>query len=230
MNVSYIRIMRKPVFIVAASASILSIVSVPVAKPEPLDESCATPKVIENAIGAKAPFESARWYRRLYAEANDIDLIELQRHHDRGLAMRTAWERVRRCIPKETRGRSMSVDPRFLFRFLGFVEGRLQISIPQWWEKGVLRSQAHSRARVSFTAADDERYRECGFGFQSDDATVVYESKDGVVLDIDEVTIILPDNVLKSKEGILDPLIRGLFTATRCYVWPVPKVWQHISV
>lgn len=78
MIISSFRIILKPVLIVVASASILSIVSVPVAKPEPLDESCAMLKVIENAIGAKAPFESARWYRRLYAEANDINLIELR--------------------------------------------------------------------------------------------------------------------------------------------------------
>lgn len=61
---------------------------------------------------------------------------------DAGRAISAAFDRLRRSIPKPSAGRGRWPRPRNLNRFLGFLEGRVDATIPTWWTEALLDARA----------------------------------------------------------------------------------------
>lgn len=69
-----------------------------------------------------------------YMEYNDT-LIE---HDDANVAIHAAWSMYSRMVPRRHfffgAVENETIDPRDCQRFLGFLEGRMRVGVPEWWE------------------------------------------------------------------------------------------------
>lgn len=79
--------------------------------------------------------EYGRLLREHMKNPSPTRLDEWERQTNDGLAIQAAWERIVGSMPPETTGSQefLTVDPRLMQRFLGFVAGRLQVTLPTWW-------------------------------------------------------------------------------------------------
>ena len=106
---------------------------------------------LEKAVTAsRSPEELHQAYRTCFGNLNADDLDSMRFHADRGIALQSAWELVRR----ESRDRAESIqqdqiliDQTQLQRFLGYVEGRLKVRMPLWWKDGLSDAKLHSVSR-----------------------------------------------------------------------------------
>jgi len=81
---------------------------------------------------------AARGYATLFKKPDRKLLARLKQVGETGVALRAAWEEVLLAglIP-DKRTNSECVKPEAAERFLGFVEGRLGIELPWWWQASV---------------------------------------------------------------------------------------------
>src|SRR5262249_38868051 len=61
---------------------------------------------------------------------------------------------VRRTLPMEKKEEYVRADGQALARFLGFVEGRLRVPIPEMWEAAVHAAQGRSQESIVFDIPD----------------------------------------------------------------------------
>lgn len=88
-------------------------------------------------------------------DATTIELAALRRQSDDGLAIRAAWEDIRRTIPRvdaktassADANKSHAVDRAKIARFLGYVEGRLNVGLPDWWVQRFQKTRVHAIAK-----------------------------------------------------------------------------------
>lgn len=102
------------------------------------------------------PFEKACEFYAPIIQADDASLQRLQADRRDGVALVASWEEVRRSRVLEIRSEAVPtrgwVPQEQLGRHLGFVEGRLQVSVPNAWENALFstRVQIDSQGEVSF--------------------------------------------------------------------------------
>lgn len=75
----------------------------------------------------------------LIAQASNERIRELKAHPHATIALHAAWEQVRRTVRikpeyEDEHPEPIKIDRRALQRFLCFVEGRLRVPLPKWWE------------------------------------------------------------------------------------------------
>lgn len=101
---------------------------------------------VDAALTATSMGELRERNKMLFNHAIPDAVRELKTHPNDGMALRAAWEEVRRTIvepPSDvTEREAKKIDRRALQRFVGFVEGRLRIVLPDWWEGAMLRASA----------------------------------------------------------------------------------------
>jgi hypothetical protein len=95
----------------------------------------------------QSPSELADIYKGLLIRASDETLNHLKAKNHTGIAIQAAWECVRRTMNLSLRGdeEPERIDPSAIQRFLGFVEGRLAVSPPDWWEKRLAKAKYRNR-------------------------------------------------------------------------------------
>ncbi|MBX7166106.1 MAG: hypothetical protein K1X74_07130 [Pirellulales bacterium] len=100
-------------------------------------------------------------YDALFANASQSSLAALKRHRNPSIAVRAAWEEVRRAMDDGENNVGKKIDAPSLQRFLGFVEGRLRAHIPDSWQAAFFFSRYVSRETFyvdySFDGADSEQ-------------------------------------------------------------------------
>ena len=65
-------------------------------------------------------------------------------------ALSAGWERVRRTMPENERQGVVVPDPLAVARFLGLVEGRIRIPIPNVWEEAVKSAKGRGQRDIRF--------------------------------------------------------------------------------
>lgn len=83
-----------------------------------------------------------RYYRRKLRNADSSALAEYRRSDDCGLALQAAWQPVREEAPSHLdEERTVKVGTLVsAHRFVGFVEGRLRVTLPKWWVRLLLNA------------------------------------------------------------------------------------------
>jgi hypothetical protein len=89
----------------------------------------------------KSPLALREEYDSLFADAPDNRLLELGNEDSSSVAIQARWEFVRRVKARVAEDRPAEEYMRSLRRFLGFVEGRLRVSVPSWWERLLVRGR-----------------------------------------------------------------------------------------
>ena len=108
---------------------------------------------VERVLNAKDAGELSESVAQLMSKASKEQLQEYKRHTHSTIALHAAWEEVKRGVrgidPKsrEEDKTIVNIDRPALQRFLGFVEGRLHVTPPEWWQKIVARAKIDSEVR-----------------------------------------------------------------------------------
>src|SRR5258708_2461801 len=95
-------------------------------------------EIITQLGKAKYGHESLELYRSLFKAAGGEGLGKLKIHRDDSIAIQSAWEMVRLTVPENQGKAAYRPDPKTLTWFLGFLEGRMRVSPPEWWHQVVI--------------------------------------------------------------------------------------------
>lgn len=100
-------------------------------------------------------------FRESLESATDDELDELCGVSDRTIALSAHWQKIRNTFRDEYQHPPVRIDRAKLQRFAGFVEGRLGIRPPSWWETllGSLRYDSVQSLSVSRRATRLRDYR-----------------------------------------------------------------------
>jgi len=80
--------------------------------------------------------------------AQQLDILATDR--DCATALASGWERVRRTLPRLRRQELVSPDAQAISRFLGLVEGRMQVPLPRIWEATVKSVKGYEQGVIWF--------------------------------------------------------------------------------
>jgi len=132
---------------------------------------------VQNVRESPSPCDRIQKEAKTSSGATKEDLQRLQGNPDDSVAVLAAWEEVRRPLPKfdrsiSDRSPSMAVAVQGIPRFLGFLEGRLRIPLPEWWAAEMKAARAYDRNWLIFfrneplkARSDNSRPRGIGPGF-----------------------------------------------------------------
>jgi hypothetical protein len=95
------------------------------------------PEKTKSLERAETPEELANRLNDVLSKSTGGDLNRLIASQDTTLALAAAFERVRRTVPGQKSGARIRPDTHAVTRFLGFVEGRIKVVIPELWEEVV---------------------------------------------------------------------------------------------
>jgi hypothetical protein len=98
-----------------------------------------------------SPKELAARIEALLSSSPTKELDRLVADADCAVALAAGWERVRRTVREAEQQEPVNPDGQAISRFLGLVEGRLQIPLPQAWEASVRSAMAYGRRAIWFS-------------------------------------------------------------------------------
>lgn len=174
---------------------------------------------LESAVKAKSPRETADAYQLLFSHASATELQDLIVDKHVSISLRGAWEHVRRTVKEGKLSAPIAPDTSELHRFLGFVEGRLAVPIPERWERSLLSAMAHKRDNVYFHVLENSPYRRTEARLSAPKSVSVRKNDGGFLLDVDEQSLRIPADIVKnaSRKGPIDA-VNTIVDGDRCYV------------
>jgi hypothetical protein len=101
----------------------------------------------------------------MFKDLRTSDIKTIEKTAPDGIALRAAWEEVLRSFPTGIQEKETSLDVRLLSRFLGFLEGRLRVTVPASWEKSFLGMAGYSRRNLFPADLEPSPYHETELGF-----------------------------------------------------------------
>ena len=96
---------------------------------------------VESYVNAVSPLDRSEAEQRLFAAASLGRLRELKAHPHDSVAVRAAWETVSRAADRDPNKDGEFVGRAEMQRFLGFVEGRLDIVLSESLEATLLKAR-----------------------------------------------------------------------------------------
>lgn len=169
---------------------------------------------------AKSPVRLAEAYLNVFPKASSVDVHQMMNDSHCGVALRAAWERVRRTIGEEFRQEAAKPDSASLNRFLGFVEGRLNTGVPSLWESTFSRVRAYRRSEFFFPCEVKQlQYHKTELGVAAPRDMSLKRIDGEVLVAIGKQSCQIPVTFMQSdkSEYPVDAAC-SLFTDTRCYV------------
>jgi hypothetical protein len=97
-----------------------------------------------------SPGQLASRIGMLFSGSPVTDVNKMTLAPDCSVALAAGWERVRRTMPEAEQRDVISPDRVALSRFLGLVEGRIQVPIPDAWEATVTSTKGYGKAAIWF--------------------------------------------------------------------------------
>jgi hypothetical protein len=152
-----------------------------------------------------------RWgSERLRSLKNDADL---------SVALRAAWEEICFTLPEKGQFGALTVDSRKLHWFVGFMEGRLNLDLPEYWVKGFVHAEAFRRDNVVFHHLDESIYHATNHNLRVPRDTSVEDRDGGVEFKVGKDSITIPTSQFEkmTPPGSVDHL-SALFEPDRCFV------------
>jgi hypothetical protein len=182
-------------------------------------------KRVQAILAADSPDVALRGYTALFRSTKAERLRHLQMTASDTIAVQAAWEEIERTIP-ENPDRVVRPDRDKLARFIGFLEGRGRVQVPEWWADAVLDARANCRGNVYAGGLTLMPFGEAKQKTPKPPPVATFAQKDGKgVVRVGSDLAIIPDDLRdKLKAGrSLDQGLSALITPTRCYV----AVYDH---
>ena len=176
---------------------------------------------LDRVLSAPTALHMRLAYEALLEEASPDDLLSLRAGIHDSISLQVAWKQALRHTfderPKRAQRRGMRLDRGELHRFLGFVEGRTRVAVPEWWKNVVLRARAFNRDSFHFPAEQHLRYEKTTFGPYAPPGTAIEEHGQNVVLRAGGESFTIPAAVLDQNPGCSVDF-SALVTAERWYL------------
>lgn len=99
-----------------------------------------------------SPEELAARIAKFLPTSTRTELGRLVAVSDCTAVMAAGWERVRRTMPETMQEAAVTPDILAISRFLGLIEGRLQVPIPKTWEETVKCATGYGRKEYLVSA------------------------------------------------------------------------------
>jgi hypothetical protein len=113
--------------------------------------------------GTHSTDELADRIAKFLSDTRRSDLDRLMSASECTAALAAGWERVRRTMPETEEKDVVSPDLLAITRFLGLVEGRLQVPVPKTWEEALKSAMGYGPKSIWFPRSDGvlvERFHE----------------------------------------------------------------------
>jgi hypothetical protein len=169
---------------------------------------------------APSAFHAVSAYGELFKGANAEDLRTLQMNASSTIAVQAAWEEVEHTVPEKEPAKVVRPDRQKLSWFLGFLEGRARVKVPQWWAEAVLDSRANRRGNVYPGGVS---LLDAKANAVEPPPQATFDTRDGKpVICVGSVSAPIPADLHDKLVGRGLPLpperVSALITSTRCYV------------
>lgn len=154
-------------------------------------------ELVHAVVSAK---QAAKVYRQVFNSRTISECNAMRSFPDDSIALRAAWESIRRDIRIGVDRERVELPESDLFRFVGFVEGRLKQSVPEWWVNRLKRAKGNREDTLIFSAKDDRELIYLGDRHLRHDAHHEMTLHDSlIVVRSKEGTIQLPIRLLEGK-------------------------------
>ncbi|MBX3438307.1 MAG: hypothetical protein KF861_12510 [Planctomycetaceae bacterium] len=101
----------------------------------------------------------------VFSEASDDQLRDLLVDDRVQIAVRSAWEIVLRSTPRgASAGEPARIDSLAAQRFMGFLEGKLGVNLPEWWEQALQSGERFDTGDLVFDGEPPKSYRKTDDG------------------------------------------------------------------
>ena len=150
-------------------------------------------------------------YDSLFGNADMKQLSSMEKHHNASIALRAAWEKVRRTMSEKDKTKAQKIDPRAVRQFVAFVEEYLDFRVPAFWKHDLIESRYWSR-RILITG-DPDIQKHLAMYDESTVTTIadvrvrsmagmgLTAAKNRLVIDINERRCSVPVELLKHAAG-----------------------------
>lgn len=181
----------------------------------PQDDPVSTEE--RNVVNAATAYEAFNVYRAMLDSATESRIQELKSHPHRGIALTAAWESVRRTIPLGRQSRAVKPDISSLQYFIGFVEGTLKLTLPEWWKIRLLNTQAYKREHIWFVPIGESPYYFSQLKLWTPRNTTLRKVGNDIVAVVGNRSCKIDAYYIKEAGGFSDAL-NVLIGTKRCYV------------
>ena len=164
--------------------------------------------------------EYGEFYRSLFSICKADDFSRLKIHANDSIATQAAWETVALTVPEEGGSKVYRPDKNNLNWFIGFFEGRNQISIPNRWKTVVIDARANRRNNIYPGEPKDRPFHRTEIeGVTCPVTASVTEKKRVVTYTEGTNSIVIPEKLLdRADSGDLWCNISCAFTDKKCFV------------
>jgi len=170
----------------------------------------ATDEVVQKMQSLDSASELGEVYWNLFQNYSSEQLTQLKSHSNHGVAIQACWEQLRRAIgalpPKVKSDVDWElVNPKILLRFLGFIEGRLHLTVPRKWENEMLLATAIPGDPLSLAPGSAPRsegptpYYDTNIGLQTSIVLRLHEADDAII-----ITRVSDNEVFQIPKAILN--------------------------
>jgi len=133
--------------------------SIPILTSDSIATGADGPRKKQEAVvgftSAGSPDELAPMLAKLLSSAARSELDRLVCVPDCTAAVAAGWERVRRTMPEIEHEDTVSPDLLEMSRFLGLVEGRIQVPVPKTWAETLKSAVGHAQNNLWFPPRPD---------------------------------------------------------------------------
>ena len=172
---------------------------------------------IESAMTSDRPDDDA--YKRLLAQASPSQLSAWRNTGHISIAFGAAWTRVQRTLPDVDKGVDAEVDRAGVSKFMGFIEGRLHVEPPKFWEEALLGMRARVNTQPIFGWPKEKLYIANAVGYDCSMGISAKRSGDAITLASGLHRCLLPvADIRKAEETTRVESLSVLFDEKRCYV------------
>jgi len=168
---------------------------------------------IVRSTRAKTAHEQALGHSAFFDARMDF-LATLKTHSHDGIAVRAAWEEIASRLPGAGPKEPIPVKAGKLKRFLGFVEGRLRVNVPDEWEAAFSNLHCYRRTALMFDRPKEARYQNGELGFRLPAPLKIDQNGAKPVLRSGADSVMLPVQASKKNADHID----ACFTGDHCYL------------
>lgn len=170
--------------------------------------------------------QSSDFYRSLFAICQRSDLETLTSNRNDSIATQSAWEIVTLTVPTEEapvaddrlvtedRESAYRPDSKKLEWFIGFVEERNRVKVPDWWRSVVMDSRANRRNNIYPGEPKTQPYRRASVPWVKCPSNADVTEKEQVVTYLSgDDSIALPAEIIeRTMDDNLEGSFSGAFT------------------
>jgi hypothetical protein len=133
-------------------------------------------------------------YLQLFRTVDSKGLHKLLAFDNDSIALQCAWEEVRTDLPAKDRGNvpPLRLDAERLQRFLGFLEGRLRLSCPDWWQDLILNAHAHNKSNIYFMRKGTDWYHSTREGWLAPQNTSFEIAEKEIIVRVGSESVVIP--------------------------------------